>query len=872
MSGDALGGAWGGTLALGGSAVGEWAARDWALLGVVALPLVVALLLPLASAVGVLSRRSWIPAFVVALIDLVAIVWLRATESNSPAEIRLPWMDALGVELAFRLDGLAFLFALMVSGIGLGIVGFSARYIPHDLEVHRIHRKESTFYACLLFFMGTMLGLVCADDAMTLYLFWEGTSISSFLLIAFDLLRQRTHFAATKAFSITAGAGLGLFVALVALTTSTESTSLSAIRDSPELVREFLDGPFVALVVGGILLAAVAKSAQVPLHVWLPDAMVAPTPVSAYLHSATMVAAGVFLLARFAPVLGPVPEFGFLLALVGAVTLVFGAAVALVQTKLKAILAFSTISQYGYVTLLLGLGAYGAALFVILAHALLKAGLFLCTGLVSHATGRGDVRELGGLWRRLPITAVVTAILALGLAGAPLVSGFWMKEVFYKEVLAANSGRLTTASLAGGILTFTYMVRFWWRIFLSPRCLPQSAHVESERTLTPMLVPVAALALLSLSGGVWPGLFTSLSDAGLESVAPQASGTTIELHWPPDATLLLTIITFALGFLLVAWMAKRDRLLEFSAPPPSERPPPHESEEQRTPARLGAAVLRRAGISTLYDRGIVALDGLSRFVAKVQTGVLLHYVLALAAVPIALGVVLLPQVKAWPMSVERTIAEAEWAFGALAVAAVSLALASTLVRSQIASVLMVGGVGYVLAVAFAILHAPDVAVVQVIVETVFAAFMLLAIGRLRDSIRKEAMGPRGRRSHAARASMVLVATALGAVFTVTTLAVAGSGGDDMLGNAFLDLTDDVGARDVVATILVDFRMLDTFGEITVFAVAALGSGLLLGQRQHRKQSRRKSDDERKGDVEAESSSPDSEDDGDNVESGDRPHA
>lgn len=731
--------------------------------------------------------------------------------------IELPWIEAWKVSFALRLDALALLFCLLICGTGIAILAFSAPYMHAEQREHRSERRLSSFYACLLFFLGSMLGLVCADELFTLYLFWEATSASSFLLIGWHLRERHARDAAVQAFTITAGAGLLLFLAFVAIAAVAGTTHLDDLDAMARAVAASPLAPWIAL---GLLLGAVAKSALVPLHLWLPNAMVAPTPVSAWLHSATMVAAGVFLLARIAPLHGALPGFSSALIALGIGTMLVGGAVACVRHRLKAILAWSTISQYGYVTMLLGLGAWGAATFVIASHAVIKAGLFLVAGHITQATGQKDLRRLGGLRRSLPITAATTTILGLGLAGLPLTSGFWMKELIYEAALHSGLGWLFVATFATGLLTFVYVLRLIASVF-------GGETVESEARERPALwLPPAALALLSVAVGLVPGPAGRLTDRA----AAAASGTEVHSHlaigWPLPPAAMASLATFVLGFGIWRWIAGRRRVRDYGLPPVhplSDRP-------ALPPGTLLTRVVREIGPMRVWREALPGLDRFSHALGRLQSGKLVHYLVLLVAVPVVAAGILLPQVDAWPApppagGASRGILT----LGTLSLAAIGLALAAATVRSHIASILMIGLVGFVLTLIFSLLRAPDVALVQVAVETVLAILLLMVLSRIRHTLREAAMSARSQRHRASRAAAVIASCTVGVTVTATSLALQANLGDPSLSQSFFPLAAERKVDAVVTAILVDFRGLDTFGEITVFAAAALGTVLLLAR-------------------------------------------
>jgi len=790
----------------------------WLLACLVALPLAVAASSPLLGRLAAVRRRPWLPAVATAALAFAGFGCLGA--SGAAPGFRIPWIPALGIDLALRLDGLALLFTLLVTGIGLAILVFSIHYLPRDLFLHGSERAPSSFYALVLFFMGAMLGLVCADELITLYLFWEATSVSSFLLIGLHLHEARPRDAALQAFAITTAPGLLLFVAFVAIGHVAGTTELAPLR-APGI--HLADGPLAGVIVAGVVLGAAAKSALVPFHIWLPNAMVAPTPVSAYLHSATMVAAGVFLLARLAPVLAPMQGWGGALVALGVVTMIAGGVVASGRHELKEILAWSTISQYGSATLLLGLEAWGPALFLIANHAVIKAGLFLVAGTVTHATGESDMRRLGTLWRQLPFTTATAAILSLGLAGLPVASGFWMKELLYAAVRETRVPWIETAALTAGVLTFVYMLRFFWRTFVRGAEPPR---VDPDRKHLSLLLPMVGLGLVAVVAGVAPAAAAALTDPAASAAAGAAVETHFRLAWPPSPSMEMSLATFALGAALFRWADNRERQLAAEGAGPFPHPP-----RPALPAGvLAAAVVRELGPSRAWERALPALDALGAFVARPQTGKLVHYVLYFAAVPVALMTILLPRVENWPEVPALDELDQAWlALATLALAAVGLAVGSAVVRTHIGAILMVGSVGFVLALIFTMLRAPDVALVQVAVETVGALLLLIVLSRIRITVREASMSPQGMRPRAARIATVVAAAMVAIGVAATSLALQANLGPDSLGAAFFSLSRELEIGAVVTAVLVEFRGLDTFGEITVFFAAVLGAVLLLGR-------------------------------------------
>nr|MBA2432325.1 Na(+)/H(+) antiporter subunit A [Chthoniobacterales bacterium] len=390
--------------------------------------------------------------WVLALLPLGLSLWfwtLLPQVADGAIVESIPWVPSLGLALAFRIDGLSLLFLLLIAAIGALILVYAGGYL-HG------HRHEGRFFGFILFFMGSMLGLVASENLIVMFVFWELTSLASYLLIGFDHEQPKARASALQALLITGGGGLALLAGFILLGQVGGSYSFSELLQNGDAVREHtLYLPILLLVLAG----ALTKSAQMPFHFWLPSAMAAPTPVSAYLHSATMVKAGVFLLARMNPLLGETVPWHNILTIVGVITMLGGALLALPQTDLKLLLAYSTVSALGALVLLLGIGtrlAMEAAIVYLFVHALYKAALFMVAGAIDHEAGTRDVRSLSGLIRIMPITAVAAGLAALSMSGFPPLLGFIGKELLYEaKVQSADIGLLVTGM---GVLANVAMV------------------------------------------------------------------------------------------------------------------------------------------------------------------------------------------------------------------------------------------------------------------------------------------------------------------------------------------------------------------------------------------------------------------------------
>ena len=435
---------------------------------------------------------------------MLAFLWLapllpRAFAGETAIQ-RIDWITAAGLDLAFRLDGLGLLFAFLILGIGLLVILYAHYYLSAQDSLGRL-------YAYLLLFMGSMLGVVLSENLIQLLIFWELTSLSSFLLIAYWRRREAARRGALMALAITGAGGLTLLAGFLLLGEMAGSYELSVVLASGDTVRAH---PLYGTTLVLILLGAFTKSAQFPFHFWLPHAMAAPTPVSAYLHSATMVKAGVFLLARLFPVLSGTPEWTWWIGGTGLATLLFGAVIALFKHDLKGLLAYSTISHLGLITALFGIGtplAAVAGVFHIINHAIFKAGLFMAAGIIDHECGTRDMRRINGLWKFMPYTATLAMVAAAAMAGVPLANGFLSKEMFFAEVVTAGDRMpfgwlLPTAVTVAGVFAVAYSLRFIHDVFFNgdPIDLPRTPH-EPPRW---MKVPVEILVALCLLVGIFP--------------------------------------------------------------------------------------------------------------------------------------------------------------------------------------------------------------------------------------------------------------------------------------------------------------------------------------------------------------------------------
>ncbi len=700
---------------------------------------------------------------------------------------RLDWIPQAGLNLSFRLDGLGLLFAGLILGIGLLVILYALYYLSERDSLGRL-------YAYLLLFMGSMLGVVLSENLIQLLIFWELTSLSSFLLIGYWRHRQDARAGARMALAVTGAGGLALLGGILLLGEIVGSYELSAVLAAGDLIRGHeLYRPTLIL----ILLGAFAKSAQFPFHFWLPHAMAAPTPVSAYLHSATMVKAGVFLLARLFPALSGTWEWTLLVGGAGLATLLVGAVIALFKHDLKGLLAYSTVSHLGLITALFGIGtplAAVAGVFHIINHATFKAGLFMAAGIIDHECGTRDMRRINGLWKHMPYTATLAMVAAAAMAGVPLFNGFLSKEMFFAEA-AEMADRLSFGWLLPAAVTFAgvfavaYSLRFIHAVFFNgePIDLPKTPH-EPPRW---MKVPVEILVVLCLLVGILPGLTVApllgvVAAAVLQAPPPAFN---IALWHGFNAALWMSVIALAGGILLYAG---RKPLFAWHA---------------RNEGRLDAKRIYEQLLGVLLATASRVTRGLDN--ASLQR-MLLVFMLAILGLGLAgwMG-------SGSPLSGTRASMPVDPVSGLAALAMVIATVATVaLHRQRFMALLLVGSVGLLVSLTFVKFSAPDLALTQLSVEVVTIILLLLALYFLPHHSPVESSAARRLRDAG-------IAGLAGLGVAALAWAVLSRPFSSISGYYLTHSVPGGGGGNVVNVILVDFRGFDTLGEITVLALAGL---------------------------------------------------
>lgn len=708
------------------------------------------------------------------------------------------WLPSFGLGFTLRLDGFAWLFLTLIFTIGLLVVLYAAYYLsPKD--------PAPRFFSSLLAFMGAMTGLVISGNLIVLVVFWELTSIFSFLLIGYWNHSPAARDGARMALTVTAAGGLCLLAGVLLLGHIVGSYDLDRVLAAGAKIRAHdLYLPTLILV----LLGAFTKSAQFPFHFWLPNAMAAPTPISAYLHSATMVKAGVFLLVRLSPALSDTEAWFTIVGGVGFATLLLGAFFALFQHDLKGLLAYSTISHLGLITALIGIDtelALVAAIFHIVNHAVFKASLFMAAGIVDHETGTRDMRRLGGLRHAMPITATLAIVAASAMAGVPLLNGFLSKEMFFAEAVASHDGSLLDQSmgwiaLVASVLAVAYSLRFIHGVFFGP--LPDDLPRQPHEPPFWMRFPVETLVVICLAVGIFPALTIGpyLLSAVESVIGPNAPEFSLAIWHGVNAPLIMSCIAFvggvALYFLLQGWVARSP-----------EGPPLFRLLQGK---RIFERVL--VTLSWKWARALFRFAGTERLQPQLRILVLM----ALGA-----GIWML-----WGAERLRPIVPPgtfDWVFALVWVAGGVCAVAAAWQAKyhRFAALALLGGAGVATCVTFVWLSAPDLAVTQILVEIVTTVLLLLGLRWLpkrREEIAADVLLP----ARIRRSVDLVIALACGFGIAALSYAVMTRPIDREIATYFLENAySEGGGTNVVNVILVDFRGFDTFGEIAVLAIVAL---------------------------------------------------
>ncbi|MGP9832249.1 monovalent cation/H+ antiporter subunit A [Marinobacter sp. NSM] len=716
---------------------------------------------------------------------LLASHWPQASDQNALVTT-VQWIPQLGLNLSFRLDGLSWLFATLITAIGCLIILYARYYFDGKATAPR-------FFILIQLFMTAMLGIVLSENLLFMLVFWELTSLVSFLLIGFNWSSRGARRGARMSLVITGGGGLALLAGILLLGNMAGSFQLSDILSQGETLKQHSLYP---LMLSLVLLGAFTKSAQAPFHLWLPHAMAAPTPVSAYLHSATMVKAGLFLMARLHPALGDTELWFALITVTGMVTLMVGAFVAMFMHDIKGLLAYSTISHLGLITLLIGMGsemAMAAALFHLVCHALFKAPLFMMAGYVDQATGSRDMQLINGLWRWMPALMIVTIVPAAAMAGLPLMSGYLSKKMLFSESLLVTAPHWADVVIpawvtVAGLFSVAYSVRIFHNVFFNgqPRDLPVW---PPKRKPAAALLPLAILATLSLLVGLIPQWI-------YDHLVHLAVLQTTVSHLPAyDFSALSDAHTPA----MMSLVAMLGGLAVYSA---------------RKPLFAIHARLPEVDAKDIFETAMQLTIRFSQtLVYRLENGSLQRYLALILLTTVALVARSLSGLERWRGPVPMTALDPLVVFGIsiLCLSAVGVVLCH---RHRLPALLLLSVTGLFVTLAFAWFSAPDLALTQLSVEVMAVVIMMLALSFLPQSSPKESRFPRIARD-------LFVALAAGGGVAAFTFAVltrpVNSISDFFLANS----VPGGGGTNVVNVILVDFRGFDTLGEITVLGIAAV---------------------------------------------------
>jgi multicomponent K+:H+ antiporter subunit A len=743
----------------------------------------------LALVVGLLARdrrrtAAWLAGLAPVSGLLILVLLTPAVMSDGAVRSLTPWVPSLGLAISLRLDGLAWMFAGLVLAIGGLIVVYARYYLSEEDSMPR-------FFSYLLLFMGSMLGMVVAGNLILLAVFWELTSVSSFLLIGFWNHRSDARDGARMALAITGAGGLALLGGVILLGRIAGSYELDVVLAAgPQILAD----PMYPVALVLVLLAVFTKSAQFPFQFWLPHAMAAPTPVSAYLHSATMVKAGVFLLARLHPALAGSDLFFYLVSGIGAITLLVGSWHAIFQHDVKGLLAYSTISHLGLITLLFGLStpmAVVAGLFHIINHATFKASLFMAAGIIDHETGTRDMRRLGGLFKLMPYTGALAIIASLAMAGVPLLNGFLSKEMFFTEALEVQGHTIMRLAIAGaavlaGAFGVAYSLRFVHDTFFGegPVRVEKTPH-EPPRF---MRIPVEVLVIICLAVGILPALTIApvLHTAAVgvlgEGNVPYYS---LAIWHGFNVPLMMSLVGLAAGIGLYFGLRRLIDLYGIS----------YDSRGRRVYEWKLEQATRWAG----------------RLTDRIENGSLQRFLLMMVLAALVMGAVPFYADSLSP-GVSQPMPALGWLVWAVAVAGT---LATVFLhRKRLVALVVLGAVGLAVSLGFILLSAPDLALTQLLVEMVTITLLLLALHYLPDESPVEPSKARRWRDGA-------IALAAGGGVAALVYAVITKPLDTVSTELLALSQPEGGGTNVVNVILVDFRGLDTLGEITVFGIAGL---------------------------------------------------
>jgi multicomponent Na+:H+ antiporter subunit A len=776
-------------------------------------PFVLSIFIPLFYRIFRQIHTGWLVLPLPILLFVYFLTFLPTTMSGKSLIEMISWIPTLGINFTAKVDGLGLLFSLLITGMGALVVLYSIYYLEKKKE------KLNSFYVYLLLFMGAMLGVVLSENLIVMYAFWELTSFSSFLLIGYWYERDKSRYGAQKSMLITVFGGLAMLGGIILLYIMTGTFNFTEVMSQANGI--FNHVLFVPALLC-ILLGAFTKSAQFPFYIWLPDAMEAPTPVSAYLHSATMVKAGIYLVARFTPVFGEHSLWFWLVSGVGILTLIWGSIFAVKQTDLKAILAFSTVSQLGLIMSLLGVGAAAlhydfldeniftvavtAAIFHLINHATFKGSLFMTAGIVDHETGTRDIRKLGGLMHFMPITFTISIIGAFSMAGLPPFNGFLSKEMFFTAMVHVTEMDIFNLETWGilfpvlawiaSIFTFVYSMIVVFKPFIG-KYQPEKLEKKPHEASIGLLISPVILVSLVIIFGFFPNLLSdSLISPAMASILPSLLGNGEEFmvhisFWHgPTIELFMTLGVIILGIGLYKTYPKWGKIYQ--------------------------AIPDKLALNRFYDFLLEGAQSVSyKLTNTYMNGSIRAYLVYIFTFFIFILVTTLITKNAFTFDTSNISSVGVYEV-VLAILVVLGSICILFAKSRMTSIILLGSVGYTVSLFYVLFRAPDLALTQLVIETISVALFLVCFYHL-PKLRKYETRMRFKLTNA------LISVGVGAVVTLIALSAHSSKLFDSISQYYVENTYKKAAgKNMVNVILVDFRGFDTLFEITVLAIASLG--------------------------------------------------
>jgi multicomponent Na+:H+ antiporter subunit A len=723
---------------------------------------------------------------ILALFPAAGFVWFTSkyneVANGTIVSEAFDWMPGLGVGLDFKLDGLSLLFAFLITGIGAIVLLYAGTYM-------KAYKRTDRFFVALLVFMASMLGLVLADNIVSLFVFWELTSFSSYFLIGFSHDKEDSRNSALKALLITAGGGLALLAGLIMLGIGGETNTISELLTRGDIIAEsgYLHMAMVLIIIG-----CFTKSAQFPFHFWLPAAMAAPTPVSAYLHSATMVKAGIYLLARMSPLFNGTDGWNATLLVVGGTTMLIGASMAIINADLKKILAYTTVSALGLLTMLLGIGtemAIHATVIFILAHALYKGALFLLAGIVDHQTGTRNIRQLGKLFKKMPYTGTAVIIACLSMAGIPPLFGFISKEFTYGATLdmTVNSPLTTSAFFIAGVLFTAAAGMLSYIVFFGKRNRLKTQPTEAPFSL---VIGPFLMAVLAVAFGLSSGIIAPLLNQASLAIMPETIDLKMSLWHGINTELILSMSTILIGVLAFLFIYLNPKFM------------------------ASIEVSDKIKTSHAYDETMSAVVEISARVTRlIQNGNLRNYVFVMIGVFCLLTLWVLKDFSFPGINIQWSDFRIyDIVIGLLMIVACFYAV---MAKSRLLAIALLGLVGYGVAFIFIMFGAPDLAITQILIETLTVVIFVLVLWKLpKFLVFTEGF---------IKFRYFVISAFFGGLMTWIVMIVTQYPLDSHLKAYFAENSYLLAkGKNVVNVILVDFRSLDTLGEIVVLGVAAIG--------------------------------------------------